>query len=242
MRKRAILLGLALCVLLFTLADRSFSRARPPQTPAQQQRWMQEQQQKTEQLHLKTEQDRLQGAGRRKTAQQEAHKIWEEYSDNEAWPQASGRHARAMEGHQTEAGPHPAASEHAGDQCLCLRLRRGRQHQFGQLQSEFRRGWRGRWDRDRLQLRRRQCAAQGVRPAAAAATSFAAQPTVRRAHRAPSADRVARADRSPVAEPPAAGSGYGFAIGGTGPVKKKVGEVVSAGSGTGLPSTRSPTS
>jgi hypothetical protein len=51
---------------------------------------MQEQQQKAEQMRLKAEQDRLQGEQKRKAAQQEAHKLWEEYSDNEAWPQALG--------------------------------------------------------------------------------------------------------------------------------------------------------
>ncbi len=83
MGKRGILLSLTLCVLLFTPADRSFSRMRPPQTPAQQQRWMQEQQQKMEQ-------DRWQKEQKQKAAPQEAHKLWEEYSDKEAWPQALG--------------------------------------------------------------------------------------------------------------------------------------------------------
>ncbi len=90
MGRKAILLSLALCVLLFTPAGRSSSRMRPPQTPAEQQRWMQEQQQKTEQMRLKMEQDRLQSEEKQKAAQQDARKLWEEYSDTEAWPQALG--------------------------------------------------------------------------------------------------------------------------------------------------------
>jgi hypothetical protein len=90
MGKRAILPSLALCVLLFTLTGRSFSRMRPPQTPAQQQRWRQEQQQRTEELRRKMEQDRLQNEQKQRAARQEAHRLWEEYSDSEAWPQALG--------------------------------------------------------------------------------------------------------------------------------------------------------
>jgi hypothetical protein len=82
MGKRATLLSLVLCVLLFTPADRSFSRARGPQTPAEQQRWIQEQQRKAEQ-------QRLQNEEKRKTAQNDARKIQEEYSD-EAWQEALG--------------------------------------------------------------------------------------------------------------------------------------------------------
>jgi hypothetical protein len=76
------LLSLVLCVLLFTLADRSFSRARGPRTPAEQQRWIQEQQRKAEQQRLENEE-------KRKAAQQDGRKIVDEYSD-EAWQQALG--------------------------------------------------------------------------------------------------------------------------------------------------------
>ena len=89
MRRNAITLSLVLCVLLFALADRSFSRARGPQTPAEQQRWIQEQQQKAEQFRLKSEQERLKNEEKQKAAQQEAHKIVDEYSD-EAWQEALG--------------------------------------------------------------------------------------------------------------------------------------------------------
>ncbi len=80
MAKRVGLLSLILCAFLSTLADRSFSRARPPRTPAEQQRWMQEQQRKAEEPRLKSQEQQ-------KAAQQAAHKIWEDYSDSEAWPQ-----------------------------------------------------------------------------------------------------------------------------------------------------------
>jgi hypothetical protein len=58
--------------------------------PAQQQRWMQEQQRKTEEMRSKVEQGRVQEEQKQKAAQQEARKLWEEYSDSEAWPQALG--------------------------------------------------------------------------------------------------------------------------------------------------------
>jgi len=80
MAKRVALLSLVLCALLSALANRSFSRARPPQTPAEQQRWMQEQQRKAQEQRLKSQEQQ-------KAAQQAAHKIWEDYSDGEAWPQ-----------------------------------------------------------------------------------------------------------------------------------------------------------
>jgi hypothetical protein len=73
MGKKATVLSLVLCVLLFTLADRSFSRARGPQTPAEQQR--------------KAEQRRLENEEKRKTAQKDMRKIYDEYSD-QAWQEA----------------------------------------------------------------------------------------------------------------------------------------------------------
>jgi len=89
MGKKATVLSLVLYVLLSPLADRSFSQARGPQTPAEQQRWMQEQQRKAEQLRLKAEQERLKNEEKQKAAQKEAHKIVEEYSD-QAWQEALG--------------------------------------------------------------------------------------------------------------------------------------------------------
>ena len=80
MGKKATVLSLVLCVLLSTLADRSFSRARAPQTPAEQQQWIQEQQRKAEQWRLQNEE-------KQKAAQKEARGIHEEYSD-EAWQEA----------------------------------------------------------------------------------------------------------------------------------------------------------
>jgi hypothetical protein len=65
MGEKATLLSLVLCVLLSTLADQSFSQARGPQTPAEQQQWIQEQQRKAEQ-------QRLQNEEKRKTAQNDA--------------------------------------------------------------------------------------------------------------------------------------------------------------------------
>jgi hypothetical protein len=65
MGRKAMLGGLVLSVLLVVLADRSFSRARGPQTPAEQQRWIQDQQRKAEQ-------ERLKNREKQKAAQQEA--------------------------------------------------------------------------------------------------------------------------------------------------------------------------
>jgi hypothetical protein len=82
MGKKATVLSLVLCVLLFALADRSFSQARGPRTPAEHQQWVQEQQRKAEQNRLENEE-------KRKAAEKDAHKIVDEYSD-EAWQEALG--------------------------------------------------------------------------------------------------------------------------------------------------------
>lgn len=89
MGKKARVVSVALGILLFAWADRSFSRMRGPQTPAQQQQWIREQQQKAEQQRLQGEQERLKYEEKRPAAQQDAHRIVDEYSD-EAWQEALG--------------------------------------------------------------------------------------------------------------------------------------------------------
>jgi hypothetical protein len=89
MRGKMTLLSLVLCASLFTLADRSFSRARSPQTPAEQQRWMQEQQlkhqQRMEELRRQMQEQRLDNEQRQKAAR----KLTDEYA-SEAFQEAIG--------------------------------------------------------------------------------------------------------------------------------------------------------
>jgi hypothetical protein len=75
MGKRATWLSLVLFVLLFTWADRSFSRARGPRTPAAPQRRAQPQ--------------GTQSDGKKAAPQQDARRIYDEYSD-EAWQEILG--------------------------------------------------------------------------------------------------------------------------------------------------------
>jgi hypothetical protein len=75
-------LSVVLGVLLCLVVGRSYSQARGPQTPAEQQRWLQEQQQKFQQ-------QRLENGEKRKGAQQDARRIYDEYSD-EAWQEILG--------------------------------------------------------------------------------------------------------------------------------------------------------
>jgi len=221
MRKRAILLSLPLCVLLFTLADRSFSRARPPQTPAEQQRWMQEQQQRTEQLRLKGEQDRWQNEERQKEAQQEARKLWEEYSDSEAWPQALGvtveqwkaikpkldriRQLRSMPGINVSVYAFGGGGSTNSDSFSHSSGGGGGAGTGSGFASGSARGSGGASSGGRYVF---GGAAGGTAGARGTVSGTGSQ----------GGSFVSGGTTS-------GGSGYGFAIGGTGPVKKKVGEV-----------------
>ena len=221
MGKRAILLSLALCVLLFTLADRSFSRARPPQTPAEQQRWMQEQQQRTEQLRLKGEQDRWQNEERQKEAQQEARKLWEEYSDSEAWPQALGvtveqwkaikpkldriRQLRSMPGISVSVYAFGGGGSTNSDSFSHSSGGGGGAGTGSGFASGSTRGSGGASSGGRYVF---GGAAGGTAGARGTVSGTGSQ----------GGSFVSGGTTS-------GGSGYGFAIGGTGPVKKKVGEV-----------------
>jgi hypothetical protein len=221
MRKLTILSSLILCLLLSTLPDRSFSRMRPPQTPAQQQRWMQEQQQKAEQMRLKMEQDRLQVEERQKAAQQEARKIWEEYSDSEAWPQALGvtpeqwkaikpkldriRQLRSMPGINVSVYAFGGGGTNHSDS---FSHSSGGGGGAGTGSSFAGGGARG---------------AGGVSSGGGYVFRGAAGGTA--GARGTVGGSGAQGGPFVSSGAASAGSGYGFAIGGTGPVKKKVGEV-----------------
>ncbi|MBM4025291.1 MAG: hypothetical protein FJ280_07780 [Planctomycetes bacterium] len=89
MGKKTVLLSLILGIALFTRANRSFSGARPPRTPADHQHWVQEQNRKHKQRFDEFQRQVEEQRGETQERQKASRKITEEYSD-EAYREAVG--------------------------------------------------------------------------------------------------------------------------------------------------------